>query len=158
MRYDPRSPAIPTVDRGSGLRHRQRARGPAQVSISSRRAGLASPSVARLDDEMMPEFATSYNAWRSTPFPEGSDIDEIDDMHAKLAYVDAMVAEALVAGAGSRGNNFSIPSQALSELHEVIEWSEERADVPVEVDQLRRPYRQYAGLLLSLIRLAAPTP
>jgi hypothetical protein len=41
-------------------------------------------------------FEELYNAWRSEPFPEGSDDDEVDELHADLALADTNVAAVIV--------------------------------------------------------------
>lgn len=38
----------------------------------------------------------AYSRWRGMSFPPGSAADQVDELHAELAYWDAMVAEAVI--------------------------------------------------------------
>jgi len=42
------------------------------------------------------DFERAYSKWREQPFPLGSSLDALDELHADLALVDTWVAEALV--------------------------------------------------------------
>jgi hypothetical protein len=44
----------------------------------------------------MSAFEERYAAWRARPFPDGSATDAIDELHADLAGIDAVVAETVV--------------------------------------------------------------
>jgi hypothetical protein len=43
-------------------------------------------------------------AWTSLPFPVGSSVDEVDELHADLAYWDAMTADAVLPMADDSGS------------------------------------------------------
>jgi hypothetical protein len=91
-----------------------------------------------------------YDRWRHQPFPPGSVIDELDLMHAQLAYADAMVADSAIPFV-TRGEYSEIPDQAVRELDSVIvsarRLEENEAD---ERAQLATQYREYAELLKAL--------
>jgi hypothetical protein len=42
------------------------------------------------------DFECAYSRWREQPFPLGSSLDALDELHADLALVDTWVADALV--------------------------------------------------------------
>jgi hypothetical protein len=42
------------------------------------------------------EFEKAYEAWRLRPFPKGSHVDALDELHADLALADTWVAESVV--------------------------------------------------------------
>ena len=44
----------------------------------------------------MKTFETNIRVWRETPFPRGSAVDALDEMHADLALYDTWVAESVL--------------------------------------------------------------
>jgi hypothetical protein len=44
----------------------------------------------------MGEFEAAVVAWREAPFPSGSDLDELDELHADLVLADTWVAESVI--------------------------------------------------------------
>jgi hypothetical protein len=87
------------------------------------------------------------NRWRATSFPKGSLDDELDELHAQLAYVDAMIADSAIPFlAGSRYD--PIPAQASDELEHVLSRASTLAQLSnPEISNTALEYRQYAALL-----------
>ncbi len=96
-------------------------------------------------------FTEAYDRWQAEPFPKGSKVDALDELHADLAYVDAMVAECAVPYA-TEGRVTSLPTQALQDLDRILERSAEleRDDDP-ENARLAASYRGYAERLKSVV-------
>jgi hypothetical protein len=44
----------------------------------------------------MSKWDETLRRWRSAAFPRGSHLDGVDELHAELAYWDAMVADAAI--------------------------------------------------------------
>ena len=93
------------------------------------------------------ELEDACKRWRSTPFPAGSPRDELDELHAQLAYVDAMVAESVIPFMAGRGHS-PIPQQASDELVHVIAAAARLAGDPdPETSGPAAAYGEYAGTL-----------
>jgi len=114
-------------------------------AVSWTQMGASSPSGTSEMDRTQLEQECAR--WRAMPFPEGSVADLLDEIHAKLAYVDAMVAETAIPLL-DHGRYTSMPEQAFRELDEVLRDSTALEQDPAdEVAQLATSYRKYAESL-----------
>lgn len=97
-------------------------------------------------------FLAAFERWTNAPFPQGSDDDVLDEIHAQLAYADAMVAEAALPIANSRALTGEVPHQVRVELRDAVTRSAAYMLGEVE-DQARSAasYRDYAEILLAVI-------
>ena len=99
-------------------------------------------------------FEEAYRAWRSQPFPSGSHDDQIDDIHAQLAYVDAVVADVVIPFVES-GRDVSVKldvAALLNELSSRIAAHDET--VSARLDGRLAEYQHYCDLLRSVYELA----
>ncbi len=97
-------------------------------------------------------FTGAYQRWTSMPFPDGSDDDGLDELHAQLAYADAMVAEAAEPIAKNRARSGRVPDQVVLELLSVISRAAEYASSDSEgYVRLASTYSIYADALLEVI-------
>lgn len=93
------------------------------------------------------ELEDACKRWRSTTFPAGSTSDELDELHAQLAYIDAMVADTAVPFMAGRRHG-RLPEQALEELEHVTAAAARLANDPdLETSRSARAYGEYAKIL-----------
>jgi hypothetical protein len=92
------------------------------------------------------------------PFPAGSDVDELDELHAELAYADALVAEIAIPMARTGIRVGHVPEQVRAELAEVPTRAGRYEQASGEVARLAASYRSYAELLCCLIEEIHPAP
>lgn len=97
-------------------------------------------------------FVTAYQRWVSLPFPDGSDDDGLDELHAQLAYADAMVAEAAQPISRNPSSRDRVPDQVVSELRNVLARADEYGSSANEAYvRLASTYRIYANALLDVL-------
>jgi hypothetical protein len=91
-----------------------------------------------------------YDLWRRQPFPPGSDVEELDAMHAELAYADAMIADSAIPFV-TKGHYSPVPQQALDELDHVLVHARqlEQSDTGGR-GRLAAKYKEYAELLRAV--------
>lgn len=98
------------------------------------------------------DFMDAYGRWLNMPFPEGSEDDALDEVHAVLAYADAMLAEAAVPIAKGRAEVGQVPDQVVTELNAAMTFAEEYSHSADKVNaRLAATYREYAEVLLTVI-------
>jgi hypothetical protein len=98
------------------------------------------------------EFQQDYERWRREPFPQSSQFDELDALHAELAYADAMIADSAIPFV-AEGRYSRLPGQVMSELDHLVLTAGrlERSGV-AEVAQLAAAYKKYAELLKAVCK------
>jgi hypothetical protein len=97
-------------------------------------------------------FLSAYQRWVDTPFPSGSEDDGLDEIHAQLAYADAMVADSAVPLAKDLRPSGNVPDQVRVELRAAIARLDGYiAGVDQDLKQLALAYRQFAELLQGVI-------
>lgn len=98
------------------------------------------------------KFGQAYTLWREAPFPAGSTDDGLDEVHAHLAYADAMVAEAAIPIADGRASKGEVPDQVLVELASIEgRASRYMGTADAETARLAVEYQRYAELLLRVV-------
>lgn len=96
------------------------------------------------------QLSDAYERWQAQPFPPGSELDELDELHAELGYADAMLAECAIPFV-TEGRYTPMPTQALQELDHVIERSRVlESDAVPETARTAAAYRVYAELLKAV--------
>jgi hypothetical protein len=94
----------------------------------------------------MASFERAFRAWREAPFPEGSENDLVDELHAELAQLDAFVADAVIPASEGLPIGTSVLDIG-SELRRFVE----RADALQHLDTgdrfALRDYIRYATML-----------
>jgi hypothetical protein len=85
------------------------------------------------------------------PFPAGSHVDELDELHAELAYADAMVADIAIPMAKREIRVGDVPEQVRTELADVQTRARRYEHAPGDEAELAASYRVYAELLSSLL-------
>jgi hypothetical protein len=98
----------------------------------------------------MPTFDEYYAAWRARPFPSGSATDAVDELHADLAGVDAVVAEAVVPFV-KHGTYHPAKIDVIGELERLADTAVQLADSGSDEDRsLARAYHDYLEVLTDL--------
>jgi hypothetical protein len=99
------------------------------------------------------DFERAYSKWREQPFPLGSSLDALDELHADLALVDTWVAEAVVPFA-EHGMYRPIQVDPIQTLEEIREGITELAkSASADEKRLASEYVAYVDLLLSVYEL-----
>jgi len=100
----------------------------------------------------MSRLQDAYDLWRIEPFPPGSEIDELDSLHAELAYADAMVADSAIP-LMTEGRYSRVPDQAVRELDDVVvRASRLQQEQAGEYARLAGAYKKYAELLMAVCK------
>jgi hypothetical protein len=91
-----------------------------------------------------------YDLLLQAPFPSGSAIDELDAMHAELAYADSMIADSAIPFFTGRRYG-GVPDQVIRELDHVILAAGKLQESEVhEIARLAASYKKYAELLMTV--------
>jgi len=96
------------------------------------------------------DFERAYSKWREQPFPLGSSLDALDEVHADLALVDTWVAEALIPIV-EHGMHRPIQVDPIQKLEEIQDSATELGkSATADERRLAREYVEYADLLRSV--------
>jgi hypothetical protein len=97
-------------------------------------------------------FLDAYQRWNETPFPSGSEDDGLDEIHAQLAYADAMVAESAIPIAKNSYPSGNVPDQVRLELRAALHRVDAYIADPDQAHKLLAlTYRHYAELLQDVL-------
>lgn len=97
-------------------------------------------------------FMSAYERWVDEPFPGGSEDNGLDEIHAQLAYADAMVAEAALPLAKNLLQSGNVPDQVRTELRMAKARTDEYSSSEnKEHARLALMYRRYAEVLQRVI-------
>jgi hypothetical protein len=97
-------------------------------------------------------FLDAYHRWLGSPFPSGSDDDGLDEIHAQLAYADAMVADSAIPLAKDLRPSGNVPDRVRVELRAAMARLDGYiAGADQEIKGLALTYREYAQLLQVVI-------
>jgi len=95
----------------------------------------------------MIEFEEAYSDWRRQPFPTGSHLDALDELHADLALAHAWVAESVIPFI-ERGRVIPAKVDVIGTLREIRGRSAELAEtLGGDESRLAKDYVVYAHLL-----------
>ena len=98
----------------------------------------------------MSDFEDAYIAWRSRPFPPGSEHDSLDDLHADLALADGWVADSVIPYV-ERGIFQPAQLDVIEELGKLRDRAVELRGAGGKHDPtLSDTYRDYVDLLLRV--------
>jgi hypothetical protein len=100
----------------------------------------------------MSQFSVEYDRWREEAFPPGSEVDDLDEAHSRLAYVDAMVADAAIGFVKGGVPPGTLPRQVRADLADVfstVEAYEGQGKQPLA--DIVASYRRYAERLAVML-------
>ena len=93
------------------------------------------------------DFERAYSAWRQRPFPEGSRIDPLDELHADLVLADTWVAQTIIPFVED-GRYHPAQVDVLGKLQEIRDGAAALGKSGVaDEKRLAREYLTYAELL-----------
>lgn len=97
----------------------------------------------------MSNFEEVVREWREEPFPRGSAVDALDEVHADLALYDTWVAESVLSYV-DRGIWEPAVPDVLSALDELISQVEQLRRTGSEDEEAASRYLAYGDLLRSV--------
>jgi hypothetical protein len=101
----------------------------------------------------MVDFERAYSAWREQPFPLGSRLDALDEVHADLVLVDTWVAETIVPFVEA-GRYHPAQVDVLGKLQEIRHRATELGTSRgTDEEPLALQYVTYADLLRTVYEL-----
>lgn len=99
----------------------------------------------------MNALGDAVQTWRETPFPRGSAVDALDEVHADLALYDTWIAESVLPFI-DRGIWEPAVPDVLGGLEELTGQVERLCSAGIEDLKLLSAYLAYAKLLRSVYR------
>ncbi|GAB2718046.1 hypothetical protein GCM10027038_15500 [Arthrobacter bambusae] len=101
---------------------------------------------------MTTTFEGAFQSWRDAPFPRGSSIDLLDEIHANLALYDTWVAESVLPFMDRGIWQPAVPDM-LGALENLVRQVEELRYAGTEDLEAVSAYRAYADLLRTVYRV-----
>jgi len=98
----------------------------------------------------MTDFERAYAAWRNQPFPLGSHLDALDEVHADLVLADTWVAETVIPFVED-GRYYPAQIDVIPKLQEIGDRARKLGDSgTADEKRLASDYVKYVVLLRSV--------